>query len=130
VVCTHTSPREVLQRDRMPNAEMMAALAKRGGMIGLGLGNMFVEPSWKAGDPAVPLSRIGEVLTLMADAAGWDHVGIGSDLDGGIGLDESPEGLESIGDIGKIGEVLPEDARDNVLGENWIRFLREALPAT
>jgi len=128
VVCTHTSPREVLQRDRMPDAEMMRALAQRGGMIGLGLGNMFVEPSWSAGDPPVPLSRVGEVLALMADAAGWDHIGIGSDLDGGIGLDESPDGLESIGDIGKIAETLPEDARNGVLGENWLGFLRTALP--
>jgi membrane dipeptidase len=69
-----------------------------------------------------------EVLALMAGAAGWDHIGIGSDLDGGIGLDESPEGLESIGDIGKIGGTLPQGARDGVLGGNWLRFLRHALP--
>jgi membrane dipeptidase len=128
VVCTHTSPREVLHRDRMPDAEMLAALARRGGIVGLGLGNMFVEPSWKAGEPPVPLSRVGEVLALMGDAAGWDHVGIGSDLDGGIGLDESPEGLESMADLHKIGAVIPDEARDRVLGENWIRFLRSALP--
>ena len=128
VVCTHTSPREVLPMDRMPNAEMIGALAKRGGMMGLGLGNMFVEPSWNAGDEPVPLSRVGEVLTLMADAAGWDHIGIGSDLDGGIGVDESPAGLESIGDMGKIGDVLPATSRAKVLGQNWIRFLGTALP--
>jgi membrane dipeptidase len=128
VVCTHTSPREVLQRDRMPNGEMMQALAERGGVVGLGLGNMFVEPSWNAGDPPVPLARVGEVLTLMAHAAGWNHIAIGSDLDGGIGLDESPDSLDSVGDIGKIGDTLPADARDGVLGDNWLRFLYEALP--
>ena len=129
VVCTHTSPREVLQRDRMPDAEMMRALAQRGGVIGLGLGNMFVEPSWTAGDPPVPLSRVGEVLTLMASAAGWDHIGIGSDLDGGIGLDESPEDIDCVGCLAKIGDVVPRDARDGVLGANWLRVLRKALPA-
>jgi membrane dipeptidase len=128
VVCTHTSPREVLKRDRMPDAEMMRALAKRGGVVGLGLGNMFVEPEWTAGDDPVPLARVGEVLSLMASAAGWDHVGIGSDLDGGIGLDESPAGLESIGDLAKIGDVVPDGARDGVLGGNWLRVLRGALP--
>jgi membrane dipeptidase len=128
VVCTHTSPREVLTMDRMPNAEMMAALASRGGVIGLGLGNMFVQPSWQSGEAPVPLERVGEVLTLMANAAGWNNIGIGSDLDGGIGLDESPEGLESVGDIGRIGDVVPAEARDGVLGDNWLRFLSEALP--
>jgi membrane dipeptidase len=128
VVCTHTSPREVLKRDRMPDGEMMRALAARGGIIGLGLGNMFLEPSWQIGEPPVPLERVGEVLSIMASGAGWDHVGIGSDLDGGIGLDESPDGLENVGDIGKIGDVVPDEAREGVLGENWLRFLRDALP--
>ena len=128
VVCTHTSPREVLQRDRMPDGEMMAALAKRGGIVGLGLGNMFVEPAWNSGDSPVPLSRVGEVLALMADSAGWNHVGIGSDLDGGIGLDESPDGLESMADLHKLGDVVPAEARDGVLGDNWLRFLHDALP--
>ena len=129
VVCTHTSPREVMKRDRMPDAETMSAIAKRGGVVGLGLGNMFVEPAWKAGDPPVPLERVGEVLELMASAAGWDHIGIGSDLDGGIGLDESPDGLDCIGCLPKIGDVLPEDARAGVLGGNWLRVLRKALPS-
>jgi membrane dipeptidase len=71
---------------------------------------------------------VGEVFELMAQGAGWDHLGIGSDLDGGIGVDESPVELESIADIHKIGEVVPDEARAGVLGENWLRFLREALP--
>jgi membrane dipeptidase len=72
---------------------------------------------------------VGEVFELMARSAGWDHVGIGSDLDGGIGVDESPVELESIVDIAKIGETIPPEAHAGVLGENWIRFLRGALPA-
>lgn len=86
-------------------------------------------PEWRAGDPPVPVSRVREVLALMADAAGWDHVVIGSDLDGGIGLDESPDGIDCIGCIGKIGDVVPANAKAGVLGENWIRFLRRALPS-
>ena len=131
VVCTHTTPRELNGRDRMPNGEMLAALAKRGGIVGLGLGNIFLDKAWLDSDAEkqpVPLRRVGEVFELMAEHAGWDHVGIGSDLDGGIGVDESPEGLDTIADIGKISDVIPEHARAGVLGGNWLRFFGEALP--
>jgi membrane dipeptidase len=130
VVCTHTSPRELNGVDRMPDAAMMKALSERGGIVGLGLGNMFVDSSWWGdGDRGpVKLESVGRTFELMASAAGWDHVGIGSDLDGGIGVEESPVELDTIADIGKIAEVLPEDARVDVLGGNWIRFLESALP--
>lgn len=130
VCCTHTAPQEVLGIDRMPDAHQLSALASRGGVIGLGLGNIFLAKDWwGAGKQPVPLSRVGDVLDIMSAAAGWDHVGIGSDLDGGIGLDESPVELSSIADLAKIGDVIPKHAHAGVLGENWIRFLRAALPS-
>ena len=70
----------------------------------------------------------GRVFALMAEHTGWDHLAIGSDLDGGIGVEESPVELDSIADLAKLGEVLPDEARAGVLGENWIAFLRRALP--
>ena len=131
VCCTHTTPRELMGIERMPDGAAMKALADRGGVIGLGLGNIFLSKRWWGdGDRGpVPVSTVGEVFELMARSAGWDHVGIGSDLDGGIGLDESPVELESIADIVKIGDTIPPEAHAGVLGENWIRFLRGALPA-
>ena len=74
------------------------------------------------------LDSVGRTFEIMAASAGWDHVGIGSDLDGGIGVEESPEELETIADIGKIADALPEEARAGVMGGNWLRLLEEALP--
>jgi membrane dipeptidase len=130
VCCTHTTPRELMGIERMPDAAAMKALAGRGGVIGLGLGNIFLSKRWWGdGDRGpVPISTVGEVFELMASAAGWEHVGIGSDLDGGIGVDESPVELESIADIGLVGDVIPDEARVEVLGGNWLRFVSQALP--
>ena len=130
VVCTHTTPRELNGRERMPDGEMLAALAKRGGIIGLGLGNIFLDRTWLEtgrGEP-IPLSRVVDVFAMMAEHTGWDHLAIGSDLDGGIGVEESPVELDSIADLAKIGDLLPDEARGGVMGGNWIAFLREALP--
>ena len=130
VCVTHTTSRELLGVERLPNAEMFKAMADRGGMIGLGLGNIFADETWfktGKGDP-VPMQTFGDLFALVAESAGWDHLGIGSDLDGGIGVDESPVGLNSIADLPLLGGVIPEPARASVLGENWLRFITESLP--
>ena len=64
----------------------------------------------------------------IAEMGGWSSVGIGSDLDGGIGLEESPEEIETVADLQTLGAAAPAEMRDALLGENWLRFLRFALP--
>ena len=64
----------------------------------------------------------------IAQLSGWNHVGIGSDLDGGFGLEESPEEIDTVADLYKIGSVVPAEAREAVLSANWLNFLRSSLP--
>lgn len=64
----------------------------------------------------------------IASIVGWHRVGIGSDLDGGLGVDETPVELDTAADLVRIGDVVPPEARAGMLGENWLRFLRGALP--
>ena len=111
--------------------EMIRAIGERNGRIGIVLFNRFLEQHWSRETPDYPVTLGGQVLahlTHMANIIGWDKVGIGSDIDGGLGRDETPEGLDVHGDIVKIADVVPPHARDAVLGQNWISFLREALP--
>jgi membrane dipeptidase len=61
---------------------------------------------------------------------GWSHVGIGSDLDGGFGVDSSPREIDTVADLHKVGSVVPAEAREGVLGANWLNFLRSSLPQT
>ena len=63
------------------------------------------------------------------------HAGIGSDFDGGFGLQSIPPELgfdcRSADDCVQIawsGATAESDAA-NILGGNWLRFLREHLPA-
>ncbi len=67
-------------------------------------------------------------VTHIAEIAGWAHVGIGSDLDGGFGREESPEEIDTIADLHTVGSVVAAEIRDALLGENWLTFLRCALP--
>ena len=66
----------------------------------------------------------------MANLSGWEHVGIGSGLDGGFGLEESPLEIDTVADLYKIGSVVPAEVREAILSTNWLNFLRSSLPQT
>ena len=132
ICLTHTTPREMVGIDRFPDNEVLGRIANQGGVVGIGLGNVFFDIAWWEKDAPpkpVPLEAVGRALALTARATGWDHVGIGSDLDGGSGLEETPVGLETIADIGRVAELVPPESAAGVLGGNWLRFFEAALPA-
>ena len=59
------------------------------------------------------------------------HIGIGSDLDGAFGKEQSPYDLETIADLQKLPHLLSKrgyknEDIENVMHGNWLRFLRKA----
>jgi membrane dipeptidase len=64
-------------------------------------------------------------------AGNANHIGIGSDLDGAFGKEQSPYDLDTIADLQKISTLLskrgysPQDI-ENVMHGNWLRFIRNA----
>ncbi len=127
---SHALARALSPTDRHLSDEVIRALGERDGVIGLVLYNRFLEPRWRA-DRTIPVTLADQVLRqaeYIASVAGWEHVGIGSDLDGGFDRDASPREIDSIADLNRFGGLLPEGSRQAVLGGNWLRFLRAALP--
>src|SRR5437870_6974905 len=62
------------------------------------------------------------------------HVGLGSDLDGGYGCEQTPADLDTVADLRKLPELLQKrgygaDDIRSVLHGNWLRFFGELLPA-
>lgn len=117
--------------DRHLSDDVIRAIGQRGGVIGLVLYNSFIEPKWKQDKSIiVTLDDLGRHANYMANLVGWNHVGIGSDLDGGFGLESSPIEIDTVADLYKVGTVVPKEFRDAVLGTNWLNFLRASLPQT
>jgi membrane dipeptidase len=63
-------------------------------------------------------------------AGNTDHVGIGSDLDGGFGKEQCPYDLETIADLGKVPELFAgrgysKTDIEKLMHGNWLRFLRK-----
>ncbi|MBO9367456.1 MAG: membrane dipeptidase [Chloroflexi bacterium] len=126
-----------LLRDDTSNRHLSDLLIRRvierGGVIGVVPYNRFLKRDWRSGDARLPLdallAHIDHICQLAGDAL---HVGLGTDFDGGFGLESVPEGIESIADLQKIGAALAEKgyspaAVEAILGENWRRHLSQVL---
>jgi len=101
--------------------------------------NTFLKVGWSRTSESrreeVPLEAYVAHIDHVCQLAGNSlHAGIGSDFDGGFGLQSVPPGLESVADLQSIASILTERGYnqtdvENILGGNWLRFLREHLPS-
>ncbi len=130
VCASHATARALTPTDRHLSDEVIRAVAERGGVIGLVLYNGFLEPHWQH-DRSIMVTlheHLRRHASYIAELSGWKHVGIGSDLDGGFGLEESPVEIDTVADLYKVGSVVPAEVREAVLSTNWLNFLRSSLP--
>ena len=87
-----------------------------------------IEREWLARIPRPPLKSLIDHIDHVAQIAGVDHVGLGSDFDGISGA--TPQGIDSAADLPKITQALLDrgyseaDIR-KILGGNLLRVFRE-----
>lgn len=136
VVASHSNSRTIIDTDRQLSDEMARSIIGRDGVIGCVLYNRFLMPGWEktAAKDKVSLRAALEHIDHFCEIAGdASHVGIGSDFDGGFGKESVPSEIDTIADLQRLGDVLTSRFSDsdviNILGDNWIRLLRRALPA-
>jgi membrane dipeptidase len=136
VVASHANPRARVPGQRQLSDATIRRLAERGGVIGVVLYNAFLRPGWSKGDPkdavtpADVAAAVDHVCQVVGDVA---HVGLGSDFDGGFGAESAPQGIDTVADLRRLipalGEMgYGEEEVAAVMGGNWLRLLREALP--
>lgn len=135
VIASHANCREYVPTDRQLSDETIRALAERDGVIGAVLHNAFLVGGYQRGS-GVPVyldavvQHIDRVCQLTGSAR---HAAIGSDFDGGAGVESTPVEFDSVADLGRIGDALRDrgySASDveGILGGNWLRVLRRGLP--
>jgi membrane dipeptidase len=118
---------------------MICELINREAVIGVALDAWMLVPGWITGksDPEsmnVSLRQVVDNIDHICQLAGNSlHAGIGSDLDGAFGKEQSPVDIETIEDLQKIPLMLKakgyseQDIR-NIMSENMIRFFKKNLP--
>jgi len=134
---SHQNCRELVPHNRQFSDEQIKVLIERGAVLGAALDNWMLAPNWIRGK-STPVS---ENINLESVVAHIDHIcqlagnslhsGIGSDLDGAFGKEQSPYDLETIADLQKFSVLLKKrgytsEDIENIMYKNFIRFLKKA----
>ena len=135
---SHSNCRAIVPNKRQLSDNQLRVLISKGAIIGMALDAWMMVPNWKRGI-SNPLKRelflekifdhIDHICQLSGNS---DHVGIGSDLDGGFGKEQCPCDINSIADLQKINYILDNRGYNKkdinkILSQNFINFLLNTL---
>jgi membrane dipeptidase len=135
VWASHNNCRKFVDHNRQYSDEQIHELIARNAVIGIPLDAWMMIPNWIRGE-STPKS-MGVTLDLMIDnidhicqlSGNALHVGIGSDLDGAFGKEQTPLDLDTIADLQKIPSKLSKKGYskidiENIMSQNFINFLQ------
>ncbi|MEO6136542.1 MAG: membrane dipeptidase [Ginsengibacter sp.] len=134
---SHSNCRSLVNHQRQLSDENIKILLERDSVIGGVLVSWMLDQNFVRGvdDPkkkGINMEKIIDHYDHICQLAGDSlHIAIGTDLDGGFGKEESPCDLETISDIQELQNLLAARGYstvdiDNILFNNWLRFLRKA----
>jgi membrane dipeptidase len=116
---------------------ILEGIIERDGVVGIVPFNSYLKVGWTVGKnkrEEVSLrhvvNHIDHICQIAGDAL---HAGIGSDFDGGFGLQSVPPEIDTVADLQNLVSLLQargysETDVANVLGGNWITRLKRDLP--
>ena len=134
---SHHNVRKLVPNQRQLTDAQIKKLIQRGAVIGgmLDCWAMDIRFIDTVSDPwqlDIQLEHLVDHWDHICQLAGnTHHIGVGSDLDGIFGTEQSPWDLNSIADLQKFETILlrrgyTEQDIDNIFHGNWLRFLRNA----
>jgi membrane dipeptidase len=139
IVATHSNAASLLKNyegNRHLSDHVIKKIIERGGVIGVIPFNKFLLNGWKVQDgrDIVTLEHFTAHIDYICQIAGSsENAAIGSDFDGGFGLQSVPSGINSIADLHKITPILVEKGYTDsdigaILANNWFRKIKNSLP--
>lgn len=112
VVCTHSGAKDVFFHDRNLNDDQLRALAKNGGVIQICIFAGYMSPD----RTKTSIDDVVAHIDHCVKVAGIDHVGIGSDFDGGGGV----LGCKGSNDMIRITvKLLEKGYTEEQIGKIW-----------
>jgi membrane dipeptidase len=137
VIASHSNPRHFRDSQRLIPDDIIRLIAERDGVVGLVPFNLFMRPDWSRGDKkaACTIDDYVNMIEYVCEVVGsTNHVGFGTDWDGGFGAEAVPEPFDTIADLQLVTEHLrargfsTQDI-DAITHQNFLRIVRKALPA-
>ena len=138
VLASHHNCRSLVNADRQLTDEQIVLLANRGAVIGVALDAWMLYTGWVRGSTSpdvLNMSSVADHVDHICQVTGSvKHVGIGSDLDGGFGFEQTPKDCKSIEDLEKLSTILSKrgykaEDIDAVFHRNLLDFFKKNLPS-
>ncbi len=126
IMASHSNSRELVPGDRQVTDQTVAEVARRGGVVGVSFYKDHLRKSGRASLDDV----VRHILHHARAAGGPEHIGIGTDVDGGFDSRYAP-----FDDLAKLKELrtrlraqFSRTQVEGVMGDNWLEFLGRSLP--
>jgi membrane dipeptidase len=134
---SHHVCRALVPHQRQLPDDFIRLLAQRDAVIGMAMDAWMLVPGWVRGQSTpestgVSLDTVANHVDHICQITGSTaHVGIGTDLDGAYGHEQTPQDLKTIADITRLGDRLrargwKQPDIDGLNHANFLRVLRRA----
>ncbi|QDU34346.1 Membrane dipeptidase (Peptidase family M19) [Poriferisphaera corsica] len=135
LIATHSNCRRIADTSRQMTDVQIKKVIDRGGVVGAVLCVSMIRGDFDRKMPHdVSIRELADHVVRVCDLAGnTDHVGFGTDMDGGFGADWIPTEVDTYRDLQKFAEVLSgrgfsDEDIAKFYHENWSRFWLKHLP--
>lgn len=139
VIASHSNAEALINgipHNRHLKDETIHQLISRDGVMGIVPVNHFLDWDWRdhGGRASIGLEKYVAQIDYVCQMAGnTRHAAVGTDFDGGFGVELVPHELDTIADLPKL---IPHLAKkgynqediDRILYGNWLRILQNNLP--
>jgi microsomal dipeptidase-like Zn-dependent dipeptidase len=119
LVVSHGGVKGTCDNNRNLSDEQLRAIARNGGLVGIGF--------WETAVCGAGAREIAAALLYAAGLIGVDHVALGSDFDGSVKEPFDATGIVQVTEALMGGGLPPQDIAE-IMGGNQIRLLLENLP--
>lgn len=133
VIASHSNCRAIVPGERQLSDAMIRAIARRNGVIGINFYDKFLLPPDQYGKRRARLADVVDHVKHMCDVVGSAaHVGLGTDMDGGLGREQIPVEIRTSADLPRVADALSAtDFSDQdilgIMGTNWGKFFSQHL---
>lgn len=134
---SHQNARGICNWQRQFSDDQIRVIIERDGVLGVSMDVIMLEDGFVRGQsvPQATLERAVDQVEYVRELSGGTirHVGLGTDLDGGYGCEQTPADLNRYRDLQKLVGIMERRGFSRqdieaVFYGNWLRFFAESLP--
>lgn len=135
LIATHNNCRALVPGDRQFTDDQIKHLVERDGVIGAAFDAWMLQSDWDRGvtlpDKLTLEAVVDHVDHICQITGNANHVGMGTDLDGGYGTEQTPSDFDTYIDMQKLPNMFrkrgySEADIENIFSGNWLRVFRQA----